>query len=223
MKILLKFPTKSRPKQFIETLKLYKETCDNPHNVQVLVSYDSDDTTMTQAVILEAKKIFDKTVCMIGQPQGKINACNRDMEMVSGWDIVILVSDDMIPQRKGWDKIISKQMPDDFDRVLWFNDGYIGRRLNTMCILGRKYYERFGYIYHPSYQSLFCDNEQTEVFQRLGKFRRCDICIIQHQWTAQPFDELHARNESPKMYDVDFEVFKVRKLKNFNLELINDY
>lgn len=219
MKILLKFPTKSRPKQFIETLKLYKETCDNPHNVQVLVSYDSDDATMTQAVILESKRIFDKTVCIIGTPQGKINACNRDMEMVGGWDILVLVSDDMIPQRKGWDTILVKQMPEDLDRVLFFNDGYLGRRLNTMCILGRKYYERFGYIYQPSYESLFCDNEFMEVADILGKQDYFDMCLFKHEHfsTNEAVKPDALMNHNQRFYYIDEANYKARKAKNFDL------
>jgi len=219
MKILLKFPTKSRPKQFLETLRLYKENCANPHNVQVLVSYDSDDKLMTQTVILEAKKIFDKTVCIVGSPQGKIAACNRDMEMVSDWDIVLLVSDDMIPQVKGWDTEIIKRMPADLDRVLFFNDGYLGRKLNTMCIIGRKYYERFEYIYHPSYQSLWCDNEFMIVADKLGKQDYFDLCLFKHEHfsTNQSVKADALMNYNQKFYYSDKRNFEKRQANNFDL------
>jgi hypothetical protein len=219
MKILLKFPTKSRPKQFIETLRLYKETCDKPYNVQVLVSYDSDDKTMSQAVVLEAKKIFDKTVCVIGSPQGKIAACNRDMELVHDWDIVILVSDDMIPQCKGWDSEIISKMPADLDRVLFFNDGYLGKKLNTMCILGRKYYERLGYIYHPSYQSLWADNEFMIVAEKLGKQDYFDLCLFKHEHfsTNQSVKADALMSHNQKFYHADKRNFNYRQSKNFDL------
>ena len=57
----------------------------------------------------------------------------------------------------------------DTDGVLWFNDGFQGNRLNTLCILGKKYYERFNYIYHPDYISLYCDEEQTNVARNMNK------------------------------------------------------
>ena len=55
------------------------------------------------------------------------------------------------------------------DGVLWFNDGNQGNRLNTLCILGKKYYERFNYIYHPDYTSLWADNEFMDVANLLNK------------------------------------------------------
>jgi len=56
------------------------------------------------------------------------------------------------------------------------------------------------------------------VCAELGKLRRCDICIIQHQWSGEPWDELHARNENAEMYGVDGETFKRRKERNFDME-----
>ena len=75
--------------------------------------------------------------------------------------IVLLASDDMIPMEKGFDNIIIDKMKNyypDTDGVLWFNDGYQGDKLNTLCILGKKYYDRFGYIYNPEYISVLSDN-----------------------------------------------------------------
>ena len=60
-----------------------------------------------------------------------------------------------------------KHFPDT-DGVLWFFDGW-RKDLNTLCIIGRKYYERFGYIYHPDYKSFWCDAEFTEVANKLKK------------------------------------------------------
>ncbi|MFK5283673.1 hypothetical protein ACI3PL_29270, partial [Lacticaseibacillus paracasei] len=58
----------------------------------------------------------------------------------------------------------------DFDGVLHLPDGKIKHELCTYSIMGRAYFERFGYIYHPDYTSLWCDNEFTEVAQILGKW-----------------------------------------------------
>jgi hypothetical protein len=52
----------------------------------------------------------------------------------------------------------------------------------------------------------------------LGKLRRCDLCIIQHQWTGEPFDALHARNENKEMYGIDGETFKRRAANKFDME-----
>ena len=58
----------------------------------------------------------------------------------------------MVPLVNGYDTVIKEKMTlhyADTDGVLWFNDGHQEKKLNTLCILGKKYYDRFGYIYHP--------------------------------------------------------------------------
>jgi hypothetical protein len=86
--------------------------------------------------------------------------------------------------------------------------------------MGFPLYKQFGYIYNPEYKSLYCDNEQTEVCHRLGKLAIASYCIIRHEWTNEPFDTLHARNENKDMYDVDSKTFEARKAKNFDMEVM---
>ena len=140
-----------------------------------------------------------------GQNTSKIEACNADMGAVDyPWDIVVLVSDDMIPQVSGWDDVIRNHMNSRFpdtNGILWFTDGYQAEKLNTLCIYGRKMYEEFGYIYQPEYKSLFCDTELTD--RCYGDLRdRCmyiGYCIIRHEHPgtgfAQNNDALYIQNQ----------------------------
>ena len=52
---------------------------------------------------------------------------------------------------------------------------------------------------------------------QLNKFSMNKECIISHQWTAQSWDELHARNENAEMYSKDKEVYERRKKNNFRI------
>jgi hypothetical protein len=93
----------------------------------------------------------------------------------------------MTPIVKGYDNIIRNNMKThypDTDGVLWFNDGYQGQNLNTLCILGRKYYQRFGYIYCPEYKSLWCDNEFMDQANLLGRQIYFHETIIKHEHPA---------------------------------------
>ena len=87
----------------------------------------------------------------------------------------------------------------------------------TLPLIGWEIYERFGYIYNPKYTSLYCDTEQTEVLIQLGKLAASDVCIAKHEWTPQPFDELHARNENAEMYEKDGAIFHTNKANGFYL------
>jgi hypothetical protein len=172
---------------------------------------------MIPEVITKAKQM-GATVFQ-GMSANKIDACNRDIKQVEGWDILLLASDDMIPQVHGWDNIIREKMKShypDTDGCLWFNDGYTGEKLNTLCCLGREYYERFGYIYNPAYSSLWADNEYTEVAQSLNRITYFPEVIIKHEhpvWKGDPQDALYKHNES--FYRADEKVYKERKALKF--------
>lgn len=228
MRILLKFPIRSRVNQFLNTLQLYDHFCHDWENVQVVVSFDKDDLSITGDFIDATKSMIRANVDFYaGEPQGKIAAVNRDMQHYNDWDILVLASDDMIPQQPWWDVFLREEMAEHFpdtDGVLFHNDGYIGRKLNTMCIMGRKYYDRFGYIYHPDYISLWCDNEFHEVAESAGKMIYFDSCLFKHEHysrnSAVKMDALMKHNES--FYRHDSLTFAKRKAQGFPLKSIFD-
>jgi hypothetical protein len=119
------------------------------------------------------------------------------------WDIVVLVSDDMLPRMEGWDDVIRMYMKcyfPDTNGILWFNDGFQEDKLNTLCIYGRKFYESQGYIYHPDYKSLFCDTELTDKYRNSPLCRYIPYCIIRHEHPGagytQMMDPLYAKNQT---------------------------
>ena len=129
----------------------------------------------------------------------------------------------MIPLKQGYDTIIKDNMYKyypDTDGVLWFYDGN-RKDLNTLCIIGKKYYDRFAYIYHPGYKSFYCDDEFTQVGNRLGKQQFIDEIIIKHEHPDIPqyrgnMDQLYATNS--KYYPIDHNFFLLRQKNNFGLK-----
>lgn len=219
MKILVKFPTRNRPERFLSTFSKFIET-QTTDNVKYLITLDRDDHTVTEELINQIQSKTKHVTVSVGISKGKIHACNRGINIIDDWDIVILASDDMIPHQTGWDEIIIEAMQDnhpDLDGVLYFSDGYTA--LNTMCILGRKYFERFGYIYHPEYISLWCDNEFQEVSQMLGKEAKFSQILFRHEHPANTGgannDALYREND--KFYGIDKATFDKRKAINFEL------
>lgn len=166
-RILFKYPARGREEKFLSTLKKYHENLINKDDFQFLISIDEDDDILNTDAIKAAVDAFPNTKLVAGTSQGKIHAVNRDMDQADPWDIVVLVSDDMIPKMKGFDMLIRKDMKNhfpDLDGVLWYNDGHKGAELNTLCILGKTYYDRFGHIYWPGYKSLYCLAPETMVY-----------------------------------------------------------
>ena len=149
MKIIVKFPTRGRRNKFFNCLKKYQSLANNIDNLTFLISIDEDDNEMNNSDTFDILSSFKNLKVVTGKSKSKIDAVNRDIDLNEEWDIILLASDDMIPQVKGYDEIIIDKMKTfypDTDGVLWFNDGFQKDKLNTLCILGKKYYERFNYI-----------------------------------------------------------------------------
>lgn len=224
MRILLKCPTRSRPQKVTQTLQKYVSLASKRNLIGVALSCDEDDTSMTRTQTQsEISSILAPMAwhrIFYGPNKTKIQACNANMNEIDyPWDIVVLVSDDMIPQMSGWDEVIRSHMQayfPDTDGILWFNDGTQGDKLNTLCIYGRKMYERLGNIYEPCYKSLFCDTELTDRCRSgdlKDRYRYIAQCIIRHEHPgtgySQNMDTLYAINQ--KYWSEDMYTYIFRK------------
>jgi hypothetical protein len=223
LKLLIKFPTRGRPEKFFQVLDLYYNKATNKTNLAFIISCDIDDATMNNPQVIQKLEEFSKKCKLLyyfGHNKTKVQAINADMEKIEGWNILLLASDDMIPVVEGYDEIIRNDMwlyHRNTDGVLWYNDG--GQdKINTLAILGYRYYKRFNYIYNPEYISLWCDNEFTDVSVILGKYYKTDQIIIEHAhpvYQKTNFDMLYARNES--FFNSDKLIYEKRAKQNFNL------
>lgn len=222
--ILMKVTSRQRPDQLIRTVGKYVEFASNTKDMVWLFSFDEDDSTYDYEfnkrlfAILPHSDLPNVSIYK-KQSSGKIDAINRDVDRFElNWHILLNISDDQVPVVKGYDDQIRRAMPDDLDASLWFNDG-VQPRINTQEIVGRTYYDRFGYIYHPGYKSFFCDNESTEVAGMLGKQVRSKQCIIKHEHYAagypEKMDALYTANN--KHWAHDEALYNSRKKVNFGL------
>jgi len=218
MKILFKYPTRQRPEWFKKTLLTYYDKMSKGCNFTFLITCDTDDTSMNNMPMRDFMDKMPNLVYNFGEHISKIDACNADISLVTDWDILVLVSDDMIPTDKNFDTIISTMMErhyPDTDGALHFNDGLFGKdRTITLSIMGRKLYKRFGYVYHPDYKSFYCDNEFTDVVYALGKCHYNSFVVIKHEWSGGPNskDSLYRRNSG---MEGDASVYKRRKALGF--------
>ena len=209
MKILLKCPTRNRPQKILSTIRSYVQRANRPDLLGVAISCDTDDSTMTRNLVQEELHATLKTLAwhriFFSPNTTKIQACNANMSEIDWeWDIVVLVSDDMIPQIQGYDDVIRTHMMarfPDTNGILWCNDGAQQQKLNTLSIYGRAMFQHLGFMYRPEYTSLFCDTELTDMCTTTLADRCLYIpyCIIRHEHPGtgyeQNMDALYARNE----------------------------
>lgn len=249
MQLYVKMPTRSRPHKALPLLEKYILSAHEPYRLVACLQSD-DPSMGTEEVGKELVRLWhlakDRGIwfeSFVHHGKTKIAAYNAEPEPLSehdrsllrevygenelcpppAWDIQVATSDDMMPLVDGWDVKIKEAMREHFpdtDGVLHFDDGHRHRELMTLPIVGRKWYDTFGYIYHPEYESVYCDNEMQEVAKLLRKYAYIDECIIEHQhplFMKEKYDEQMRYTESSAVYNRDAARFRRRKAKRFGL------
>jgi hypothetical protein len=206
---LIKWPSRSRPALVEAMLPKW-----NVPGVHFLFSIDGDDPCLPQywQLLNERRNVTIR----IGHSKGKVEAIN-DGVAETDWEFLILAADDFVPQRADYADVLRdtlyRAFPDG-DGVVHVNDGRNGKALNTCPILGRKYFNRTGRLYSDEFVALWCDNEETEVSEKLGLVVYVPDVILKHEWVnATGRDPLHLRNEA--LYEQDRRTFVRRKANGF--------
>lgn len=217
MRFVLKYPTRGRPTQFIRMVSLYQRLLSHRHPARFVVSIDDDDSTMRSLDVRNFLRRARGVDVYSGKSTGKIAAVNADMDKLGDYDVLILMSDDMIPQRRGYDVVIEQLMRQHFpnlDGCLHFSDGLNHAGLNTMPIVGRRFIEEQGYIYHPDYKAEFCDNHFQCRSEKMGKSVRINQILFKHDWTkATGQDATFKRNSG--FWEQDKATFERHKALGF--------
>lgn len=240
MKLLIKIPTRERGLGFVRS---YLENITNPDTV-VWLTLDEDEWDNYGDIADSIGFPHELSVFWtVGNTASKIDAYNRDIVHITNqfdWDIIMVGSDDMWPNEKGFDQNIIDDMQQyfpDTDGALWYDTEDSLRELkhrygrdftwgspkwqrkwiSMLPIMGRKYYERFGYIYHPAYKSFFCDEEYTKVALKLQRIKAIPRTHIRHQhpdWGGGvQADDLYHRNN--KNWKHDQTLYQQRKRQGF--------
>ena len=218
MKLLFKYTTRSRRSNFLRGYDSIINQLANYEDYHILISVDKDDSTMFPLPILQGNYTF-----VVGNSKNKIDAINRDInDFDYDWDILINMSDDMIFTKNRFDDIIRAEFYKNLDQYIHFNDGNQAGNVCTMHIVGREYYNRFKYIYHPDYISLWCDVENDVVAKQLGcyKYMGDTFQLFSHlhpAWGLAKHDELSIKTEDRALWIADEITFNKRKKINFGL------
>jgi hypothetical protein len=216
MKILFKLTSRSRPKKLIRTIENIKSYVESEDYI-IWCTLDEDDESLSP--IKEILAGYDKVMVHYGKSNNKVHAINRDMDIVPDWDLLFNVSDDQIFIMKGFDNLVRKHVEiAGGDCFLHYPDDNAKHHLATMSVMDRKYYDRDGYIYHPDYISLWCDNEAMEVAKRRKRYYFYTNSIFDHLHPAYkkaPFDAQYEKTES--YFQEDRKTYLKREAQNFGL------
>jgi hypothetical protein len=204
LKVHVIMPTRSRPVQAVQRLRALHEMAYRK-NTTIEIVCDLDDPSVTPSWIRTCEGYGALITC--GNHRNKVAAFNgfkhRD------WDVVVATSDDMEPCVAGYDHVIASVMAQNFpstDGAIHFHDVLRGADLCTLSVMGRRLFERFGFIYNPVYLSLYCDTEFTELTHAMRVLhydRRVLFRHEHHSSGASAFDDLYRRNDAMGGVDAD--------------------
>ena len=220
LKILYKYTTKSRRVNFLRGINSIVDNSDSK-NFAFLISIENKIYDPNMHPFPEINHFDYQVAINKDKPTTKIGAINRDLSDYSkykSWDILVNMSDDMFFTFKGFDNIIREEFikENNLDLFLHFPDGN-QRNLATMTIIGKTYFDRDGYIYHPDYKSLWADNEAQEVSQIRGCYRFVDQVIFNHLHPAYGKAVSDAQYTHTESYShEDGQTYIRRKANGFN-------
>jgi Fe-S cluster biosynthesis and repair protein YggX len=217
MNICIKFPSRERPEKFKTTFDSYCKLSSGKHNIHFICSFDEDDLSMNNQDIRSYLDNSSKTVnYFFGKSTNKIEAINANLEILNenNTDILILAADDLYPCQHNYDEIIVNDMlkyHPNMDGCLHYMNPSWEERLDIGCIMTIKYFTRFNYIYHPSYKTIFCDNEYMEVAKILDKHIYIPKQVFIHNYVVS--DPTANRNW----------IFNQQDENNYNLRKANHF
>lgn len=184
------------------------------NDLNIIISLDiSDDQSHRYLYPAHA---VDTTI-IINDNKSCVDAINNAAKIATG-NIFVVVSDDT-DCFQGWDTALLAELEGKEDFLLKCKDG-IQDYIVTMTIMDRKYYERDGYIYHPSYEHLFADTEQTCVADMRGRLMKSNLLFPHNHYSKSAGkelpDELNKRNDATWKRGQDN--FIERYKRNFDLK-----
>ncbi len=213
MRISILHPSRSRPERSAKTLEKWIGFAGVP--LEIIVSLDRDDPTSFLYAPFY-RDVEDTFSCSIiySENRSAVDAINNAAKAATG-DIFIVVSDDTdCPEN--WAVDLLKHLEGKTDFIAKTQDG-IQKWIITNPIMDRTYYNRFGYVYYPEYQHMFCDTELSCVADLTG--RRIEIPMTfehLHYSTGKSVkDSINEKADST--WNQGETLFIKRALNNFDL------
>lgn len=210
MMISLIHPSRQRPERSFDNAVnwINRAQCE----VELIVSIDSDDKTK-----FEYAKLYDHFAgkFLVNRNRSAVDAINKAAEVATG-DILLVLSDDFdCPE--GWGKSLIELTEGKTDWIAKTPDG-IQPWMITMPIMDRAYYNRFGYVYYPSYLHMFCDTEISCVADLTGRRINLDTPFIHNHYSTGKGEKDAVSNKADRTWEQGEKLFLERLAKKFDLQ-----
>ena len=149
-------PSRGRARQAREAIAEWRGAASGRWDYEYLLSIDADDPQQDAYAAMAADC---GVALLVHRNRSIVDAVNHAARRSTG-DVLIVVSDDFgCPPH--WDLALEAAIGTRRNVAVLVNDAIEGR-IMTLPIVDRAFYESCGYLYHPDYISMFCDDDLTE-------------------------------------------------------------
>ena len=231
LKLLFKFPCRQRTELLFKSLDSLDSNIRDRNNYHISLTLDIDDIVLNTEEVIDRIMKYPNVSIEWGYSKSKVEAINRSMPDYD-YDVLICWSNDMFMTMFGADDIMRDYIlhiansREDFDFLIHFPERDSMEHLNVLYVATKAYYQRFNYIYHPSYLSLWCDNETYMVSKLLNRYHYIGVLdLYEHRnmaYTRYGIERDELFNQQQALWSVDEENYQKRKAMNFELHLITD-
>lgn len=212
MKFSLVHPSRERVDRAESAFREWRDAAAT-HAIEHVLSVDADDPSLDGYRALAAT--IGSTL-VVGPNRTMVEAVNRGAAAATG-DVLIAIADDYgCPP--DWDVALVAAIGGRDHAAVWVHDNIEGR-IMTLPILTRRFYERIGGIYHPSYVSMYADDDLTEVARVHGA--TVDVrktLMFPHRHASVGLSEadgVHARQNSSFSWWYGWRAFQLRRVDDF--------
>jgi hypothetical protein len=210
------------PQGWRESMLDWFKKCDHPEDVEYVLSvHHSRWTKFENSELGTEFPPFGKVVIVRNTHERDDNVTNANAAAAAtSGEILVGNMDDLFPPEH-WDTLIRRAIPSTAGQyVIHCSTGSPSdKTLINAGAMTRRRYERMGYILHPSYESMYADNEFSEVARRDGVvISRLDIQFVHRHPAfsrAQLMDDVYRSQNAGEKYQRGLENYERRKALGF--------
>lgn len=209
VKILFKFPSRGRPVWFVKTLHLWLHLMSGKYDCDFLIAMDIDDPTMNNDLIRDTIVQMDmsysraKVDFYYKAHTGLVDAINTAIASRE-FDIVMCISDDVIPTRANYDEVLVEKMLEtwpDLDGAIYFNDGRRAPKLATIPIMGKELFRQRGCFLDSHFRYGGADRDLSISLRETNKLKYFPETLFRHTWQLYGSDETYERSKVIRRQD----------------------
>ncbi len=218
MKISLVHASYGRPVLAVMTAWNWAEKTSGKHEIEYLLSIDQDDKSDYPDSV-NWKQDYIKSKVIKNLTSTSVAAINNAASVSTG-DIIVVMSDDF-DCPNNWDDLIVHATKGKSDWILKTQDG-TQPWIITLPIMDRTYYNRFGYVYRPAFEHMFCDCELTHEADILKRKLTTDLIFKHNHYSVGGINKDTTSVKADKTWDQGKKLY-LTKCKKWAEQGINIY